>query len=383
MRRALLRTRIELLSESTLLVKATPRWRRTTLALTTGVLCLVAAWWLFSALTASQTAWANVQHHLEQLHSISYTTTIYNREGEPTQVLKTKILNRHVSRIQFPDGQVSVIDRASGQALTLLPAERRAVVRQGVVQRDGLFEILDRLDPGQVQQQLAERPFDGRRAVGFILQSDHTEHVLWVDVQSQRPLHWEFRRRHADGSTRHTVFSDFRYDEKFDPAEFELTPPAEYRTEIQGRAALAAPLADAALQSPTLVPHVGVGLARFGMSAAEVMRVLGEPDEIDENLQAYHYYSRGLDLSISPFTGLIGVICRAQPASSLQIRDFSGQTDRGIGMGATLDEIVAAYGPADQVAGEVSNATLTYHKLHLNFSLHEGRVVFIQMTWNP
>ncbi len=336
--------------------------------------------WIFADFGRPSVALADVTRMLKSLRSIRYTTSIDKGQGPATES-RTMISGRDLVRTEYADGHVFVLDRTSGHSLQLFPDEKRAIVRFDGIPGEDMFDVVDSLQrERQVSRILPEQLIDGTPAIGFVLGNEQFEHVVWVDPRSRLLVRWETTAYGKDGTITRHVHEDFAYNEPLSAALFDLTPPSGYRVEHQGVLELAPPTEDA-LQSPTLHVTQGIGPATFGMPREEVMRVFGPPDEIDERPQSLRYPSRGLELLVAPGRGLWGVICRTQAVAPERTRDYSGRTDKGIGMGATAEEIIAAYGPPDERVTTSTAETLSYKGQHLHFSLHGGALVLITHDW--
>lgn len=128
-------------------------------------------------------------------------------------------------------------------------------------------------------------------------------------------------------------------------------------------------------------PLVGIGPVRFGMSKDEVIEHFGRPDKIFEGqLTKLHYVpSRGLNFSIDAELGLQEIGCWSEGMLPSRVTTFAGSTKEGIGIGASQEEIVAAYGEPDRTSTDATGAieTLHYDKLSTRFSLEEGRTISI------
>ncbi|AGA28042.1 hypothetical protein Sinac_3809 [Singulisphaera acidiphila DSM 18658] len=109
----------------------------------------------------------------------------------------------------------------------------------------------------------------------------------------------------------------------------------------------------------------------------------------------YPNSSRGFELAIlppdHPRHGLSQVACLNEQAGPIQpIRKFNGKTDKGIGLGASQDDVVKAYGPPDEggvsrrneVIGEETHTTksatdhitMDYQNFGLSFDLFKDKV---------
>jgi hypothetical protein len=104
-----------------------------------------------------------------------------------------------------------------------------------------------------------------------------------------------------------------------------------------------------------VVPLVGVGPVKFGMSRGQVLELLGQPERtVGGGMAIYYLTSRGVRFSIDPRRGVQVIECWSaqHPRPSPGMVTFAGKTDKGIGMGASREEIVAAYGEPEEVDEE-------------------------------
>ncbi|MHC4153494.1 MAG: hypothetical protein ACYST6_00995 [Planctomycetota bacterium] len=148
------------------------------------------------------------------------------------------------------------------------------------------------------------------------------------------------------------------------PPDTAPTPPGTVEDEMQ------------------VVPLVGVGPVKFGMSRGQVMEVLGQPERTEGGGVAIYYLtSKGVHFLIDPRRGVRSIECwSAQyPRPFPGMVTFSGKTDKGIGMGASRQEIVAAYGDPERVDSEGLLENLRYSQLRMTFVLTEGRLVNLKV----
>ena len=132
----------------------------------------------------------------------------------------------------------------------------------------------------------------------------------------------------------------------------------------------------------TMVPGQGIGSVKFSMSREEIIKHFGEPDEINNEGMSLLYKSKGFTLVVYPKSGLGIITCytkvAAPPFSSTN--DFPGSMDKGIKMGASKAQIVAAYGPPDkEIIKEKYQTNLIYDKLGIEFILLKDRLIQIFM----
>ena len=125
-------------------------------------------------------------------------------------------------------------------------------------------------------------------------------------------------------------------------------------------------------------PLVGIGPVQFGISKSEIVKYFGEPDKVLAEGTKLHYVpSRGLSFTVDAELGLQEISCWSEGMLPSGVTTFAGRTKEGIGIGATQEEIVAAYGQPDRRStdskGVIQN--LHYDKLQAEFSLQEDKLI--------
>ena len=127
-----------------------------------------------------------------------------------------------------------------------------------------------------------------------------------------------------------------------------------------------------------VVPKSGFGALKFGMTKDEVVGYLGEPERIEQqgkNNAVMIYPSKGLGITLFKETG---VRCFAfttkENLFSAEAKDFRGTTKKGIGIGASEGQIVAAYGKPSDTNVQDNRKTLNYENLGLEFILLSDKV---------
>jgi hypothetical protein len=125
---------------------------------------------------------------------------------------------------------------------------------------------------------------------------------------------------------------------------------------------------------------MGLGPVRFGMSLEEVKKLLGEPDKVipvGEHGANVAYYSRGYGIFVSGTLGVTTISAHSQLGMAVKVRDFAGQTEKGIRIGSTEEAVRKAYGEPSRVddpQGPGSPKVLYYDNLSGWFSLWQGKV---------
>lgn len=336
-------------------------------------------------------------------------------------------------RFEYPNGFVRISDGKEGKVLALNPQSKTAVLMHGSRGDSSLGELMDDLlhMEQEATRPLGERRIDGRKLVGFELkpaeyQPPDTRRTVWVDPQTRLPMRAEcipLDPENPRTASLHAIVS-LRFDEPLEPELFSLTPPSGYTLSETAPLEMPTPPPpdDQESAAPVIKPQVGIGTARFGMTRDEVIAALGEPQDIskywhptpeqnrvveeamkkarEENLdrferqrllnEAYNkfdttkrkpggvslkYGDRGFFVNVERDKGFIGIQCYAQHPG---MRPFRGRTDKGIAMGATIEEVEKAHGPPD-VKNEFGAGVffLFYKKLGLCFQTNEGRVRLI------
>jgi len=128
----------------------------------------------------------------------------------------------------------------------------------------------------------------------------------------------------------------------------------------------------------TLEPLVGIGPLRFGASKEDVVKLFGPPNHQGSETDLNYVASKGLAFDVDPQSGLRTIKCWSDRIPvSLAVTTFSGTTQEGIGMGATREHIVAAYGPPDSADGKGDSENLYYGVRGAKFTLRQGTLAYI------
>ena len=128
-----------------------------------------------------------------------------------------------------------------------------------------------------------------------------------------------------------------------------------------------------------LEPLVGIGPIQFGMTNDQIIEHFGQPDRIFEGqVTKLHYVpSRGLNFAVDAELGLQEIGCWSEGMLPSRVTTFTGKTKEGIGIEASEEEIVAAYGQPDRTStgsrGIIQN--LHYEKLSAKFSIKEDKLI--------
>jgi len=135
---------------------------------------------------------------------------------------------------------------------------------------------------------------------------------------------------------------------------------------------------EASVDELIIEPLVGIGSVQFGMSKEEVIKHFGPPDKVLADGTKLNYVSsKGLSFTVDSELGLQEIGCWSEGMLPSRVTTFAGKTKEGIGIGASEEEIVAAYGQPDRTStgskGVIQN--LHYDKLSAKFSLKEDKLM--------
>ncbi|MEN6450782.1 MAG: hypothetical protein ABFC96_09840, partial [Thermoguttaceae bacterium] len=323
------------------------------LACATAGIIAVVGWFLLLG-SSPQISLAQVLDRVAKTRSVTFKESCATIPGQPAGVVRGSILADGLVRMDMPDGYFTVMDTKSGTALCVSPKEKTARIMMGIrTPPINIYEMLRNIISDK-SPRLPDEMIEGRKANVFRVEPNEEvrkqSHGLpcpamkvWVDPSTKLPIRMEPIVQDPKDPM---VMYDFVFDKPLDRSLFSLTPPAGYKVTTVGKPATwqEKPLAAKELLSPVVIPGVGMGPVKFGMSRDEVVKLLGKPD--DEERGSLAYPSRGYTLSVSPVRerGLVAISFISQQECSFKVRDFAGKTKEGIGIGSSLKDIEKAFG---------------------------------------
>ncbi|MGH7169149.1 MAG: LolA family protein [Gemmataceae bacterium] len=347
--------------------------------LAAAVAVLLVAGSLFAWLWPSPASFAQVQAALKTTHSVTCRQTI-QIEDKPDQVTRLWILDNGLWRAEESDGQYTVVDGAKHKTLAVHPKKHEALLLQGAnVPRLNLYEKIKNLPGDTTARRLKGKKLDGKDVLGFAVKMSDQDFTVWADAATRLPVRIEAKGKNDDGKPSQLVIDEFIFDKELDPRLFSFAVPTGYKLAVKGVAELPAAPEDPRQKDLIVTPLAGIGPVKFGMSRADVEKALGKADAAEKQGKngyvSLSYGSRGFFLGVSKTRGVVLISCQAQSVQLLRIRDFRGKTDKGIALGASLDDIVKAYGKPDRKETKQRMTYLSYSKLHASFTLAENKLV--------
>ena len=127
-----------------------------------------------------------------------------------------------------------------------------------------------------------------------------------------------------------------------------------------------------------ITPGKGVGELRLGMSKEEALKILGTPDQ-DDQQGVLKYFAKGIEVFVSQGKVLV-IICHSRTPDD-QRRGFNnyeqypGKTDKGVALGASKSEVLAAYGQPSGEQALGSETNLSYRDPFITFTIDSSNRV--------
>ena len=121
-------------------------------------------------------------------------------------------------------------------------------------------------------------------------------------------------------------------------------------------------------------PHVRVGKVWAGMSTAQIIAQLGEPER--RTTKALEYTRLGFAVLPDSNNVVSMVMCGdVMGVRGPFVKAFNGRTKEGIGMLSTREELLKAYGEAtEDKKFRAGLESMNYRQLGISFTLEDGKV---------
>lgn len=170
-------------------------------------------------------------------------------------------------------------------------------------------------------------------------QSEAIHVDVWVHPRTHLPVRAELEFSESPQDT--VLFDNIQFDVPVLDEMFVSEIPEGYQIVGLAEKDLQPPLNEAQAAELTIIPGVGVGRIRFGMSSQEISEILGEPEFVQHDSYLC-YPSKGLQFIVGG-NELQTIIANPGDAPSLVQHDFPGRTDKGMGIGSTMEQLMEAY----------------------------------------
>jgi hypothetical protein len=193
---------------------------------------VITALWRFPRF--SSVSYGDVAEHLRAAHTMTWVQTVAG--SQPADQMPTKMYFSATgqTRIEDPDGIISIFDRFSHTTLildnnlktaTLMRIHTTGGPPQSSPDQSFAFDFRKLAD--QPGTPIADRQIGNVLAKGFSVQIGDHPVSLWVDPRSHLPIRMEMSASFA-GREVESVFSDIVFDAPIDPSLFSLDVPPGY-----------------------------------------------------------------------------------------------------------------------------------------------------------
>jgi outer membrane lipoprotein-sorting protein len=185
---------------------------------------------------SAQPAFADVLQKVKQVHSVRFksegTTTAPGATEPTTSVITTLIIGNRM-RQEGSDGQfVNVVDFDSGQVLTLMTAQKRAIRMnmQNSPQQMKDQNLLEQFRnmPANAGKPIGKKEINGRMLDAYAVEEQGQKLTVWADPKTHLPLRMEATLEMPTIPKSEMVMMDFEWDVAADLSEISLEIPAGY-----------------------------------------------------------------------------------------------------------------------------------------------------------
>jgi hypothetical protein len=339
-------------------------------------------------------AFAEVQQAVSSAKSMSCRTLSILGDREPSVSAGVSVLGVG-SRSEGPNGWVSITNVKARRSMWIDHRSRKAGIKQLYVEEGrksahaGIFEKIRDL-PASGATALGATEFEGKMVLKFAFEA-MGQFVVYVDPKTHLPLRMELNIEKGSGGQRYReVTTDFVFDAPVDESLFEIKAPAGYAVSRCEEPKDRKPIDT---RSWVASPEKGVGPVPMGVTKDRIITLLGTPDLIEETyrgpeggraakgakevvVERLDYSSLGFSIEVSSRKGMTGFGCFGRLWRFDSARDFLGKTDRQIGLGASIDDVVRVYGKPD-VKAHLREDVLHYFHKGWSFLFRDGKLALI------
>lgn len=333
---------------------------------------------LFGAFTFSRrsgvtsVAFAEVKEAVAKVQTMRCRFLYFHGDKEPL-VTSVASVSGIGLRSEGPGGVETIANLRSERMVAVNHKKRTAQIMQlylepGAASEHDRFSEMIRNLPS-VASELGSEEINGKQVLKYAFQHDG-EYVVFVDAATKLPVRMELKleKETAGQKNFREVVTDFVFDAPIAESLFEIATPEGYQV-----SKCEEPEDRKSVDTRALVvsPAAGFGGLPLGATKDQVIAALGQPDEIRRQSMrrpasapaanapegehvTYHlrYPSLGFDITVSSDQGMKEVRCYGRREQGNTARDFLGKTDKQLGLGASIEDVLREYGrPEVQVEG--------------------------------
>jgi hypothetical protein len=350
----------------------------------------------------SNVAFAQVQEAISKVQSMSCRFLDFHGDKDPLITTSVSVAGLGAMG-EGPNGWISITNLRERRTMWIDHRARKAQISElyfepGEERRTGGWMDAIRNLPASGAKQLEPATFEGKQVLRFVFESAG-DYMVFVDPATNLPVRMELtiERGLPGGNNFREVVTDFVFDAPVEESLFEIKAPPGYAVQRREEPKNRKPL-----DTRTFVVTAGqsFGPVPLGASKEKVIAdfgppdlteetyrgprtfsapgqpVPGQPEVVDERLS---YHSLGFIVNVSSDGVMTGVECLGPGAQGNSARAFLGQTDKGIGFGASIDEVIKAYGKPD-VQTHLRGDMLHYFRKGCTFSFQDRKLTTFEIS---
>ena len=185
---------------------------------------------------ASTPAFADIVRPLLTARTATYKMTV-NMKDIPAQTIEGMFMEPSRMRQVMPGGNIQIIDMPQGQMITLMPAEKKAMIiemenmpedQQRQINMFHAIKILIQETEDESAAFIGEQKIDGVNAIGYHIGigAPNMDMTIWADAETLLPIRIEYSMGEMMGMEATVIMSDFIFDVELDESLFEV--PEDY-----------------------------------------------------------------------------------------------------------------------------------------------------------
>lgn len=361
-------------------------------------LCL---FFVFTSINEPKFAFSQVQAALAKTKSVRCRFLDFHGDKDPL-ITTTVSLEGVGSRAEQPNGRESITNLKQRRNLSIDHRERKVEVRELYLEEG------DSLNGGEFFERLREVAHGGSQEIEPITEKgkkilrfkfEHLgENIAFVDAVTKLPIRIELTMEKGlsrDDKFRE-VITDFIFDSHVDESLFSVEVPPGYEVSRYEE-----PKDRARIDTSTLVvsQEKGMSSVLIGAKREQVIAAFGAPDGVRKTLdggpraspnarpndptdrsyfEKLSYPSLGFEITFSSRMGVTEIQCYGRGRLGPYARNFRGKTDKEIRLGASVEEVLKAYGKPD-FRRKLRDDGLSYMHLGWDFQFMEGKLVSFSM----
>ncbi len=190
---------------------------------------------------ASTPAFADIVRPLLTARTATYKMTV-NMKDIPAQTIEGMFMEPSRMRQVMPGGNIQIIDMPQGQMITLMPAEKKAMIiemenlpenKQGQI---NMFHAIRKLiqkaqeNENESVEFIGEQIIDGVNAIGYQVEDLGMDMTVWADAKTLMPIRIEYSMGGMMGMEATVIMSDIVFDVELDESLFEVPEGYDVQT---------------------------------------------------------------------------------------------------------------------------------------------------------